>query len=136
MGALVLSQPVLDGAVIPKADNVTALNLGGSWVGAAVPTANDSLEVGTALTASRTAAIGAPLSVAGINVANPTYPFTVNASGASALTVGSGGVAMNASANALTINAPIVLGANQTWTGSSGAGAFNVVGALDLGAIR
>ena len=132
-GICLLSQAALHAASISKADSTTALNLGGSWVGGVVPGVSDTMVVGLALTASRTAAIGAPMSVAGIDVANPNFAFTISASGSSALILGASGVAMNASANSLTVNAPVVLGSSQTWTGSSGAGAFNVAGALDLG---
>jgi len=58
-------------------------------------------------------------SISGIQIGdglNATNPLTI---GGTALTIGSGGITVNAEAGAATISAPVTLGSSQTWTNNS-----------------
>jgi fibronectin-binding autotransporter adhesin len=61
--------------------------------------------------------LGASMSVAGI-VINNANPFGLNADG-NTLTLGSGGLSVGSGAGAVTLGAPIAVGAAQNWTNNS-----------------
>jgi len=113
-----------------KANNSTALNVGGSWVSGVVPGATDVAVFDTGLTLSTfangttPAPLGGDLSLAGIRVAGPVIGNANNQNGivignvnsANTLTLGSAGIDLGA-ANAapLNIQSKILIGADQTW---------------------
>jgi autotransporter-associated beta strand protein len=109
--------PALRAADIVKADNTTSLNQPGSWTGGTVPTAADRILVDATFTAPRNASLGASLSVAGIRIADPAAKanFQINSSGSAVLSLGAGGIDLDAATANLALNAPVALAANQTW---------------------
>ena len=100
-------------AVIKKANNATSLNIGGSWVGGKVPLSGDIALWDSTVTAANSVSLNASLSWAGIQLANPGGPVTIN--GSDTLTLGGSGIDMTGAANNLTINSSIALGGGQTW---------------------
>ncbi len=62
--------------------------------------------------------LGSNMSILGLVQGDTSSPVTLNADG-NTLTLGTGGITSNSGATALTINAPIALGASQTWTNNS-----------------
>ena len=107
-----------------KQDNTSNLNSALSYtVNSGVPGVNDTIEIDGTFTASRTSALGASLSVLGINqTAAADFQFQINNTAGATLTIGTGGVTMAstvAGANLIFTNA-VTLGANQTWTTVTG----------------
>lgn len=112
----------LHSAEIKKADNTNGMNNTSSWVGGAVPGAGDIALFDSTLTVSRSAAIGANQSWAGIKVTNPAAGSTqtVATSVGFTLTLGSSGIDMSEAAANLTVSAVMDLSASQTWTVAAG----------------
>ena len=109
-----------------KQDNTSNLNSALSYTAnSGVPGVNDIIEIDGTFTASRTSALGASLSVFGINqTAAADFQFQINNTAGATLTIGAGGVTMAstvAGANLIFTNA-VTLGANQTWTTVTGRG--------------
>jgi fibronectin-binding autotransporter adhesin len=108
---------------IEKADNTTALNLAGSYTAGGPPGTSDRILINSAMANSRSAALGANLSIDGILIdATATKILTIN--GTDSLTLGASGISILAPSGAgLIFNGPaITLGANQAWDfGSRGA---------------
>ena len=84
----------------------------GNWNSAA-PGAADIAVFDAASTTNLATTLGADRSIAGIKLIAPSGAVSV-ATG-NALTLGASGIDMSAAAQALTISAPIVLGATQAW---------------------
>ncbi len=102
-------------ADINKANNTTALNLGGSWTGGSVPGSGDTA-VYSALGGLSTA-LGADLSWQGLVATNNTGNWTIT--GANTLTLGTGGIkSVGTGAGYLVINA----GVNQSSAATYDAG--------------
>ena len=117
--------------VFTKANNSTALNLSASWTAQSVPGSLDTaLWSGTY--SSSSVGVGAGLSVQQLRIGSPSTSITVNA-GTGPLTLGSGGFDLSAATQSLTVNAPVALGAPQTWTLASGR-VLNVAGAVSASA--
>ena len=96
-----------------KGPSGTQLNLGTAWNAGLVPLDPDvAVWESTSRTGSFTP--GGALNWGGLTVLNPTAPITFN--GASALTLGSAGVNLSAATTDLTVNLPLVLGTNQSWS--------------------
>lgn len=96
-----------------KADNATALDLGGSWVPGSSPTALDTaLWDGTY--ASGVVGIGTGLSLRKLLLANPSQAVTISA-GSGPLMIGDGGIDLSLSTKSLTLNPPVLLTASQAW---------------------
>ena len=88
------------------------------------PTAASTINFSaTGATGNFTNTLDQNFSVAGINIlASSTAAVTVNQGVFGALTIGSGGITVSSGAPSVsTINAPIILGAAQTWTVASGS---------------
>jgi autotransporter-associated beta strand protein len=99
--------------IFQKADNSTALDLGGSWVPGSSPTALDTaLWDGTY--ASGVVGIGAGLSLRKLQLANPSQAITIN-TGSGPLMIGDGGIDLSTSTKSLTHNPPVVWMASQAW---------------------
>ena len=117
--AILLSAASIDAAEIFKADNNDDLNLTSSWVGGAVPGADDIAQWPLVPTKNMASAIGAPWTVAGIVVTNGSDStaynnYTVTIDGTDTLTLGSQGLDYRGK-KSLTINTPISVSADQIW---------------------
>lgn len=110
-------------ADVTKADNTTALNLGGSYAGGVAPTGSDLLIIDTTLATARTAALGGNVSVLGIS-ATSANALTVNNTAGAALTIGASGISKSG-AGGLTFNNATSLGGNITMSTGTSAIAFN-----------
>ena len=108
-------------ATILKANNSTALNLTGSWVGGVVPTATDVAQYDSTVTTATNVNLGAALSFLGFSVTNPGGSVQVSTTNA-ALTLGASGIDLSSATQNLTFNSPvqISLGADQSWNIGSG----------------
>jgi len=62
--------------------------------------------------------LGAAMSIRNL-VVNDTSAVTLNADGHSLTIANAAGITVNSGAGAVTLNAPVILGANQTWTNHS-----------------
>ncbi len=114
-----------------KANNTTALDVALSWSPASVPGPGDAIQW-TGTYANGSVSTGGGLNVSQLMLTSPSSAITINA-GTGPLVLGSGGVDMSASTQSLTVNAPITLAANQTWSIATGrtlqfSGAFTESG--------
>ena len=96
-----------------KQENADALNLGTSWVGNTVPGADNVALWNRTVTAAQTVAPGADRAWHGLRLADPGGLVTIT--GGNTLTLGSGGINMEAATQDLTIEAGLVTSASQTW---------------------
>ena len=88
-------------------------NDSGSWYNGLLPATNSDLTFSYLSTANRSMSVSQNYSVDGLIFLTSGGTFTVG--GSSTLTLGAGGVDMTGSAENVTLTAPIVIGANQTW---------------------
>jgi len=106
---------------IEKANNTTALDSTGSWLGGSAPDSTNVAVWGSALTTDRTASLnGASLSWAGIR---STSSFNHTISGSGALTLGASGIDLSSAGGNFSFAFPagsIVIGADQTWNIAAG----------------
>ncbi len=72
----------------------------------------------TVTTAPTATTLGADMSIKSLTMADTTNALGLSADG-NTLTIGTGGITVNTSAKAATISAPVILGADQTWTNNS-----------------
>ncbi len=107
-------------AEIQKANNTTALNLTGSWVGGVVPGASDIALFDSTLTATRNMSPGGNVSFAGIKVTNVAAAQNILTTAGATMTIGSSGIDMSSAAANLSISAIMDLTASQTWSVASG----------------
>ncbi len=106
--------------VFTKADNATALDQAASWSPTARPGVGDTLRwTGTYGTTSAVASLGNGLNVAEVELVSPSRAIVIGA-GTGPLTVGAGGFDLSAATQNLTIDAPVALSSNQTWTVATG----------------
>jgi autotransporter-associated beta strand protein len=112
----------LAAATFVKADNTTALNLPASWTNNAVPGNLDTAVFdGTFSAIDNNANLGASMGWLGIMVSNNlNSAFTINASGASVLSLNGGGISMTNANQDLTINVPFLVASNQFWDMNAG----------------
>lgn len=111
-------------ADVIKANNTTGLNSTGSWVGGALPTADDIAVWNSTVTGANTVTLGGNLSLSGLRVDNPGGLVTINANtDGQILALGANGIAVNGAnlsigtgGSAGTLN----LAANQSWTIAAG----------------
>jgi len=117
--SVLLTNPVAAVAQsIIKADNTTALNDAGGWVGGVVPGSGNVAVWDSTVTSANTVALGADLDWQGIRVIDPAGNVTI--SSGNTLSLGSGGIdLLNATAN-LTVEAAIALTATQSWQVAAG----------------
>ena len=99
-----------------KANNTTALNLTGSWVGGVVPTSVDTALWNSTVTTANTVALGANASWLGLTIANPGGNVTIGTTTAT-LTLGINGIDMSAASRDLTIASPVAISwvSGQPW---------------------
>jgi fibronectin-binding autotransporter adhesin len=102
-------------ATIVKANNITNLNLGGSWLGGVAPSATDLPEWNNTVNSANATNLGADLTWGGIVIDNPNGPITINPG--NTLTLGSAAtdIDMSAATNDLTLNCAFSLGSANTW---------------------
>lgn len=104
-----------------KANNTTSLTNSTSYTNAAgIPGASDTIQIDSTVTSNVSAPVGAGLNIFGIKVLNPAGTFTISSNGTQSLTVGAGGIDLSGASANLTINAPVVLSASQTWQLTTG----------------
>ena len=103
---------------VAKANNTDALNLTTSWSLGTAPTATDVALWDATVTAANTVLLGADTSWQGIKLTSPGGAVTISAG--NILTLGASGIDLGSSTQNLSIAAPIVLGANQTWSVGTG----------------
>lgn len=93
---------------------------GTNWTGGTAPANNLTTDIALFnLTLYPNQPNAGTTSVNGIQIGDGTTSTAALTIGGTALTLGSGGITMNANAGAATITAPITLGAAQTWTNNS-----------------
>lgn len=109
--------PVHAQTTCTKADNPVSLDQAASW-SPSIPTAADTA-LWTGTYASGTASVGSGLSANRIQLTSPSQAITISA-GSGSVTIGSGGIDLSSSTQNLTVSAPVVLGANQTWSAAAG----------------
>ena len=105
---------------ILKANNTTALNATGSWVGGVIPTATDIAQWDSTVVAANGVSVTGTLSFLGLLITNPGGSVTIGSGGA--LTLNASGINLSTATQNLNINNPVTLalGDNQTWTVASG----------------
>jgi alpha-L-rhamnosidase len=110
---------------IANADNGGNLTAGASWVGGVAPGSGDVAVFDSTITSANPAyatnVLGADTAWGEIQILNPAVPIQISAGNTLTLNgVNSSGIDMSQAANALTLNCPVALGANQTWLVANG----------------
>lgn len=120
----VMASSAVRAANVTKADNTQTLDLGGSWIGNAAPTATDiaAWDNTVATAANCTNTLAASASWDGIEILNPAAPVQINNSGGAVLTLGSSGIDLNeaGTSQSLFLNFPVFTVSDQNWTIKSG----------------
>jgi hypothetical protein len=106
------SAPVWSGA----ADN--SWTPPGSWTPGITPTAADVVSFNESSASNLATMLDANFSIEGITVGSPAGPVSIG--GTQSLTLGSAGIDLSAATRDLTITAPAVLGAAQSWNVAAG----------------
>ena len=108
---------------VTNADTGGNLTAGASWIGKTAPGSASVAVWDTNITAvtpaNATSALGANANWGGIQILNPAEPIVISADG-NTLTLGASGIDMSLATNSLTLNCPVVLGANQIWDVTNG----------------
>ncbi|CAN5798967.1 hypothetical protein BH09VER1_BH09VER1_48570 [soil metagenome] len=110
-------------ADVVKAQNNTALNLDGSYVGGVAPTSSDVILYNNTVTGNNISVLGGDLSIAGITVTDPgtgSSLMRIDPTTGATLTLGSSGIDMSAASASLQIGANAELGADQIWDVAAG----------------
>ncbi|MEI7534591.1 MAG: glycosyl hydrolase, partial [Verrucomicrobiae bacterium] len=108
-----------------------------NWVAGNAPSASESVTFNSLSTAHLATVLNSNYNVFAISLTTPVGPVSIG--GANTLTVGSGGIDLSSASQNLTVTAPLVLGAIQSWIvtngatlsvngGMSGSGAVNIAG--------
>ena len=118
MAAICLIAAPLSAAVIDKTNNVTALNLGSSWVGGMPPTAADIAQWSATVTSANSVVLGANTNWLGLKITNPGGNVTIG--GANTLTLSTNGIDLSATTRDLTLNCPLALSVGQSWNIAGG----------------
>ncbi len=118
VAASAVLNPASRAADVIKADTVDDLNLGTSWVGGFPPTSSDVGVWNNTVVVNTTSSLGADTNWAGIRIADPAGPITIN--GANNLTLGVSGIDLSSALQDLTLNTTNLIGASQTWSVAAG----------------
>lgn len=117
-------------AIIVKENNTTNLDQPESWVGATVPGSGDIAQWDATVLSAQTLDLGSDRNWLGVNIVTG-LGGNVAVNAGSSLTLGSSGIT-NTANRTTTFNNAIILGADQTWTSSTGtviaAGSFDMAG--------
>jgi len=108
---------------INKANNTTALNVGGSWIGTNAPTGVDTARWESTVVGANSSVLGGSVIWGQIQITNPGGAITIANTASATLTlngVSGTGIDMSAATQDLTINNPVTLGGTQAWTVASG----------------
>jgi fibronectin-binding autotransporter adhesin len=108
------------GTPLAKANNSNNLNLGTSWLGGVAPTSADRAKWDSTVTGANTTSLGADLTWAGIVIAGPTGPVTINPGNTLALGAGLVDIDLSAADQDLTLNCNLALQAPNVWDVKSG----------------
>ena len=96
----------------------TSWTTANNWLSNTVPTTGDAIIFNAASTANLATVLNQNFSITSLSVTNPSGPVSIG--GANTLTNGSGGIDLSAANQNLTITAPMVLGAAQSWNVTNG----------------
>ncbi len=118
--ASLLSLQSIHAVDINKANNATALNATGSWVGGSVPTNTDVAVWDSNVVAANTTVLGSDLAFQGFRIASPGGTAIINATGGFILSLGSAGIDMTAATQNFALRSNVALTSNQNWTVASG----------------
>lgn len=110
----------------------------GNWSSNTLPTSLDPAVFGSASTANLSTTLGANFDILGLTVEATSGPVSIG--GPHSLQLGTGGINLSAATQNLSITAPLILGASQSWnvtsgmilsvnTPVSGDGTLNITGA-------
>jgi autotransporter-associated beta strand protein len=83
-----------------------------------VPSTGEEVTFDSFATANLSTVLNQDFSILGINVTNPAGPVSIG--GTNILTIGANGIDLSLATQNLTITAPVVLGAAQSWSVASG----------------
>lgn len=108
------------GRAATKANNTTALNAGGSWVGGVAPGSGDIAVWDSTVTGANSSALGGSVSWDGIQITNPGGAVAIATTSNAVLTLGASGIDMSTATQNLSINNAIVAGADQNWAINGG----------------
>ncbi len=89
-----------------------------NWVPGVVPSTGDSINFDSSSAANLNTVLNQDFDLLGVNVINPAGPVSIG--GANTLTIGTGGLDLAAATRNLTVTAPLVLSAAQSWNVASG----------------
>jgi fibronectin-binding autotransporter adhesin len=118
--------PAADAANIYKTNNVTALNVAGSWTNNVVPGGLDTAiwDTPVATAANCTNVLGGNMTWGGLTVINPVAPVQISADG-NTLTLTN--LTMTSATVNLTLNCGLSVGGSPTWQIGSSAATPNVL---------
>ena len=116
----------------------TSWTTAGNWVPNNIPTSFDAVIFDSSSTANLATVLNQDFDIVGLTLTTPSGPVSI--SGTKSLTIRSSGIDLSGASQNLTINAPLVLGADQNWSvassrtlsvngGVSGSAALTVMGA-------
>jgi autotransporter-associated beta strand protein len=117
-GLLALGFATVQAQTITNNDAGATLNLGTEWVGGTAPGPANVAVWNNLAQVNTTETLGANLAWAGIQIFDPATLITISAG--NTLTNGASGIDLSAATNGLTLNCPVVLGANQNWNVTNG----------------
>ena len=107
----------------------TSWNSTGNWAAGVVPGNGSNAVFNFYSTANLATVLNANFNLNTLTLANPSGPVSIAAGGAFALTL-TNGIDMSAATQPLTITAPVVIGAPQTWTVASAINSLTVNGSV------
>ena len=96
----------------------TSWSAAGNWIPGVVPSAGDAVNFDSSATANLNTVLNQDFNLLGVSVTSPTGPVSIG--GSNSLTVGANGINLAGASQDLTISAPVVLGAAQSWNVASG----------------
>ena len=109
----------------------------GNWTGGVAPTQNGTATI-LLSNSGGTITVFSSADILGLQQLNPGgVQYSINQGGSGSLTIQSGGISFQAGAEPiLFFNIPIILGVNQTWSGSNGGFIYTDGGVTDAGMNR
>lgn len=133
--AMLLGAGRVAASVISKANNSTALNAGGSWVGGNAPGGADIAQWDSTVAGANSSPLGGNGNWQGIKIVNPGGNITIGNTAGMVLSNGAAGIDLSGSSVNLTVACAFHLGSAQSWDVASGrtltvSGAVNGLGLL------
>ncbi|MEY2599291.1 MAG: hypothetical protein RLZZ142_1550, partial [Verrucomicrobiota bacterium] len=101
-------------AVVTKENNALSLSSGAAWQGGIAPSGSDTALFDSTITGPLTLDLGADLSILGMRFTQPGGALTL-LDPSYRLTLGAGGLDVNAPSQAVTLGSAMTLGAAQLW---------------------